>query len=146
MTSELTRCLYEDCINSRRLEDARALLAENYAIDGKSVGFQGWLDNVNKVLNAFPAARFVLDQVISDGDHTVIRWYFDATHDGPIAGIAATGRKVTQKGIAIYRQCNGRLAECWQQVDRLGVLEQIGAMTAAKSKQRDDIGARDRYR
>lgn len=138
MATELIHRLYEDCINSRRLEPARALLTENFAIDGKPVGFQGWLDSVNKALTAFPDACFVLDQVISDGNHVVVRWHFDATHGGPIAGIAATGRKVRQKGIAIYGRRNGRLAECWQQVDRLGVMEQIGAVPSALLKPLDD--------
>ncbi len=127
MTCDLIHRLYDDCINPRRLDDACALIAPDFMSEGKPLGYQGWREGVERVLTAFPDAHFMLDDMIEAGNRIALRWHFDATHSGPIAGLAATGRPVHQNGIAIYRQSGGRLTECWQQVDRLGLLEQIGA-------------------
>ena len=44
------------------------------------------------------------------------------------AGTAPTGRQVSNEGIGIYRVEDGKIVESWSQVDRLGVLQQIGAV------------------
>ena len=36
-----------------------------------------------------------------------------ATHTGDLLGVAPTGRRVTLRGIAIYRIAEGKIAEAW---------------------------------
>ena len=48
-------------------------------------------------------------------------------------GIPATGRRVTVKGIAIFRLADGKIADLWQEMDIIGLLQQICAPTAKEA-------------
>ncbi|MBA2278317.1 MAG: ester cyclase [Chloroflexia bacterium] len=52
------------------------------------------------------------------------------TIDGPLGvflGVAATGVKITARGVQIGRFENGKLVERWGSSDQLGILQQLGA-------------------
>jgi predicted ester cyclase len=48
-------------------------------------------------------------------------------HHGPFMGIPATGKSATVSGIDIHLLRNGKLAEHWDVVDILSLLQQLGA-------------------
>ena len=58
------------------------------------------------------------------------RWTITGTHRGTFQGVPATGRQVTMAGIDFIRVVDGKIAEHWAQFDLVGVLQQIGAMSA----------------
>ena len=55
-----------------------------------------------------------------------------ATHKGELKGIPPTGKRVTITGIIISRFENGREVEAWEESNTLGLMQQIGAVPAAK--------------
>ena len=55
------------------------------------------------------------------------RWVARGTHRGAFEGIPATGRDVVMTGTDIDRIASGKVAECWAQVDVLGLMRQLGA-------------------
>jgi len=55
-----------------------------------------------------------------------IRITYEGTHQGEFMEIAATGKKVTAKGVDIYRIVNGKLAEYWNVTDNLFFNKQLG--------------------
>lgn len=77
---------------------------------------------------AFPDLRFTIEDMIAEGDKVVIRLTVEGTHRGEFRGIAATGKQVTTKTIAIYKFANGKIVEVWGIRDDLGVLQQLGAI------------------
>jgi predicted ester cyclase len=50
------------------------------------------------------------------------------THRDEFMGIAPTGKHVMFTGIAIFRVEEGKIAELWQNLDTLGLLQQLGAI------------------
>ncbi len=64
-------------------------------------------------------------QVISSGDKVVVRWSSAGTHTGEFMGIPATGQWITLKGIDIFRLAEGKIVDLWQEMDLLGILQQI---------------------
>jgi predicted ester cyclase len=72
----------------------------------------------------------ILDQV-AEGDKVVTYKVFRGVHSGEFAGIPPTGREVEIAVIDIVRLVDGRIAEHWNVVDRLGLLAQLGALPAA---------------
>jgi predicted ester cyclase len=58
------------------------------------------------------------------------RWTGRGTHDGEIAGIAATGKQVTVTGLTISTVENGLVVEEQTEWDALGMLVQLGAVPA----------------
>ena len=79
---------------------------------------------------AFPDMRPVEEEYIAGGDKVVYRWRVRATHRGELAGVAPTGREVEFSGIEIVRLADGKIVEHWDEIDALGLLQQIGAIPA----------------
>jgi len=78
--------------------------------------------------HAFPDVQFTLHEEIAEGDLVVSRWSYLATNTGEFLGRPATGRKVTDQGIDIFRIENGKIVELWIAQDSLGLLQQLGVL------------------
>lgn len=83
---------------------------------------------VQEYATALPDLRFTIEDQIAEGEKVVVRWRAEGTHRGELQGVAATGKRVSFAGVDIFRVANGRIAEGWSSYDRLGILQQIGAM------------------
>ncbi len=79
-------------------------------------------------LQAFPDLHFTLEDLIAEGDKVVARWSSRGTHQGELFGVPPTGKLVTSTGINIARIRDNRIVETWQNLDMLGILQQIGAI------------------
>ena len=65
--------------------------------------------------------------MIDNRDKVVVRWSSTGRHTGEFMGLPASGRWVTMKGIDIFRLAEGKIADLWQEVDVMGLLQQISA-------------------
>jgi steroid delta-isomerase-like uncharacterized protein len=77
---------------------------------------------------AFPDLHHTILDLVAEGDLVAVRWTMKGTHRGPFSGMPATGKPVAFNAISIYRFRDGKIAELWAQVDRLGLLQQLGAV------------------
>lgn len=68
--------------------------------------------------------------LFSAGDKVVVRWSVTGTHSGEFMGFAATRRRITSKGIDIFRVEDGKIVDLWQEMDMLDILQQISAPPA----------------
>jgi steroid delta-isomerase-like uncharacterized protein len=91
-------------------------------------GPAGLKANVEKYQAGFSNARITVDEQIAEGDVVATRWTGKGTHDGEIAGVAATGKEVTITGLTISRLENGMLVEDRSVWDTFGMLVQLGAV------------------
>lgn len=82
---------------------------------------------------AFPDVHITLDEQVAEGDKVVARWTVRATHTGELQGIPPTGKQVTITGIIISRFENGRDVEAWEELNMLGLMQQIGAIPSRQS-------------
>lgn len=69
----------------------------------------------------------VVDQ-IAEGDRVATHIMSTGTHTGTFQGIPASGRSIRLEGIIIEHYRNGRIVERWDQLDALGLMQQIGAV------------------
>ena len=65
--------------------------------------------------------------MIDNEDKIVVRWLSMGRHTGEFMGIPASGRQVRLKGIDIFRLAEGKIADLWQEIDVMGILQQISA-------------------
>ena len=75
----------------------------------------------------FPDLTITVEDQVAEGDMVVTRWIARGTHRGAFQGVPATGRDVVMAGTDIDRIVGGKVAECWAQVDELGLMRQLGA-------------------
>jgi steroid delta-isomerase-like uncharacterized protein len=108
------------------------LYASNVVLYGFPPGLPAGKDGVRAFFNgfweAFPDAQLRGEDVVANGDRVAIRYAIEGTHRAPFAGVAPTGKKVTVTGQTIVRFADGKVAERWNAVDMLGLLQQLGAV------------------
>jgi predicted ester cyclase len=81
-------------------------------------------------LVAFPDVHFTVDIEMAEGNLVATRWSYVATNTGPFLGRPATGKRVIDLGIDIFRIENGKIVEMWVAQDSLGLLQQLGVIPA----------------
>ncbi|MEW6730190.1 MAG: ester cyclase [Acidobacteriota bacterium] len=77
---------------------------------------------------AFPDLQYVVEKRIAEGDMVATMWRMHGTHKGDFYGIAPTNKVVVLTGISINRFADGKTLEAWDQVDIMGLLQQLGVI------------------
>jgi steroid delta-isomerase-like uncharacterized protein len=95
---------------------------------GISPGAEGVKQQFDGFRAAFPDFRATILDQVAEGDLVVTRKVFHGTHRGELGGIPPSGREVEIQVIDIVRIRDGRIAEHWNVVDRLGLMQQLGAL------------------
>ena len=125
---QLIRSIYEDHINTGNLEPVAALVSPDFTTPSGERGPAAFLANISELRTGFPDIQFHIEQLIAEADRVVVRWTWHATHTGTFRGIAPTGKPITNSGIAIYQITDHKIAQTWVETDRLGALQQMGAV------------------
>jgi steroid delta-isomerase-like uncharacterized protein len=117
-----------DAVASGRDEVFDELLTED-VLDrsggGESRGRETFKARARGVRSAFADLRVTVDEVVVEGDAIAWRWTLTGTHAGPLLDIAATGKRVTLRGVNFQRVRDGRVAEHWTLADLAGVARQL---------------------
>lgn len=127
--------LFEELWNQGNLSVAEELFCPNYTHHDPSTpdlgrGPEGERKRASLYRTAFPDLHLTIENIISEGDTVMARWYCSATHKGELSGIPATGKRITITGISIARLSSGKIAEGWVQWDALGMMQQLGVIPA----------------
>ena len=128
----LARRFFLEAFTQGRIELVDELVAPNAVFynasvpGGKIIGPEGIRAVVQRYRTAFPKLQFAIDDQIAEGDKVVTRWTWTVTHEGPLMGIAPTGKTATLPGIDIDRYQNGKVVEGWASYDMLDMLRQLG--------------------
>jgi predicted ester cyclase len=70
----------------------------------------------------------VFDELIVSGDTVVGRWTATGTHKGQLPGAPPSGKRISIGGISIYRIAGGKIVTAWEQLDLLGMWQQLGVV------------------
>ncbi|MBB3117697.1 ester cyclase [Pseudoduganella violacea] len=124
----VVRKLYEECFNQANLALLNELIAPDFVGSKGELGPREFAATVTSVQTGFPGVQFRIEDLFGEGDRVAVRWTFHAAHGGPFAGVPPSNVHVTQQGNVIYQLRDGQIIRAWLQVDRLGVLQQIGVM------------------
>jgi steroid delta-isomerase-like uncharacterized protein len=126
------RALFDRVLNQNDLGQLDDLIADDYLdhdpVPGQLPGAEGIKNKLKGLREAYPDIRFILEDLVAEGDIVAARYHWEATHAGQFVGIPATGKKVSVKGMDFYRFSGGRIIEHWDTVDELGLLRQLGAI------------------
>lgn len=74
-------------------------------------------------------ARWTIDDLIVAGDKVVVRGRGESIYVGGWHGIPATGQRVTESCITIFRVHGGKIREMWFEASDLHVAYQLGAFS-----------------
>jgi steroid delta-isomerase-like uncharacterized protein len=77
--------------------------------------------------------RFIVEDLIGEGDLVVARLTAEATQTGEIMGMPASGKRYSIGEIHIFRVKAGKVAEHWHQFDQMGMMRQLGVLPGGAS-------------
>jgi steroid delta-isomerase-like uncharacterized protein len=108
-----------------------SLFAEGFVYNnpqGVQMDFNGAMQVMQLFNTALPDhSTEVKDEIASD-DRVVYRWETRGTHNGDFFGIPPTGKPLLSRGMTIMRIEDGKIAEIWEAIDILGLMQQMGAI------------------
>jgi predicted ester cyclase len=76
-------------------------------------GNEGYKFLLHWLKSSFPDARFVIEDLVAEGDRVATRWTVQGTHTAPYRELAPTGRTISVSGIQIDRMVDGKVVESW---------------------------------
>jgi steroid delta-isomerase-like uncharacterized protein len=131
----IIRAFVETVWNGRQLDRAGELVAADFvdqaSMPGQAPGLEGVKRKWAMYLDAIPDFRVTIEDLVAEGEKVAVRRTYEGTHrGGPLLGIPATGKRFQFGGISIFRLANGRIAEHWEQLDRLALMQQLGVVPA----------------
>jgi predicted ester cyclase len=77
-------------------------------------------------LAAFPDLRLTMKDQIVSGDKVATRYAAKGTHKGTLGKAKPTRKRMRYEGLILDRVVGDRVAERWEQWDRIGMLKQLG--------------------
>jgi steroid delta-isomerase-like uncharacterized protein len=129
----VARRVFEEIFNESKFEIAAELYAKDFVNHGmtRDIGLaedqaaaRGWK-------SAFPDLKMQVDKVIAEGDLVAVLWSGTGTNTGEGNGLPATGKKLTGRGITIWRIEGGKIREEWSEFDQMRILSQLGLLPPA---------------
>ncbi|MBK7861045.1 MAG: ester cyclase [Archangiaceae bacterium] len=85
-----------------------------------------WSEWIAPARAAFPDLKVKVEDTVSEGELTAVRWSATGTHLGPLFGRAPTEKRINTFGLHFGRVKDGRITELWVKFSRLQMLTQLG--------------------
>lgn len=129
---ERAEAFIEEVYNERRLDRIPEYVAEEFVdrtpgapAHARGPGFVR--QQAGSTFAALPDIQFEILHLLSEGDLVTIHWLARGTASSRLGGAGAAGREVELQGISLFRYDDqGKVAESWDLVDRLGMMQQLG--------------------
>jgi steroid delta-isomerase-like uncharacterized protein len=128
--------------NSRRPEAFDALLTEDCTLvrDGAEArGREAVKRVLGQLYRAIPDLEYRIDDAVSAGDKTAIRWEGHGTHRGEYQGVAPTGNELSYSGITIYELRGDLIARIWVSTNLIERLREASESAARTETQADAV-------
>jgi steroid delta-isomerase-like uncharacterized protein len=126
---KLVQRYYEEMWNAWNFGLADELLTDDFCFRGsfglEVRGVDAFKDYMRLVQSAFPDFYNKIEHTFSCASQVVARLTYTGTHNGGFLGVAATRRRVTYPGIAIFERKGSRLSKGYVVGDRLLLMEAI---------------------
>jgi len=125
---EVIRQLLEESLNKRNMGLLQDLVSGDYVgAQGKKgpAAFEGTLVGLIK---AVPDIQWKIEDLVGEEDKVVVRWKWHGTNTGQYINFAATGKSITNTGIAIFEIKNGKIISSQVETDRLGFLQELDVL------------------
>ena len=122
---------FYDAYNDKDAAILNEVIADDYVDYGHEPpgrGLQGAKSDHEEIGRGLANARFDIDEMFGSDDRVVVRWTLHATHTGPFAGLPPTQKKITVRGISLYRLRDGKITETRNLADLFALFTQLGTI------------------
>lgn len=123
-------------MNAQNFEGLREYIGEKYVRHCQATpdvvieDFDTFIVLIKEWYAAFPDAVQTLHRLTADDDLVAFHATFEGTHQGPMNGVPATGKRISSETFGFHRLENGKIVETWVTWDNVAVLSQLGVFPA----------------
>ncbi|GAB6434011.1 hypothetical protein bcgnr5390_06890 [Bacillus luti] len=86
---------------------------------------EDYAEHVREMIEVYGNFSLEIQEFLVQGSKVYVRWKQVGMHVGEIDGYEPTGLPIIQIASAVYRVEDGKIAEYWIQIDRLGIQNQL---------------------
>jgi steroid delta-isomerase-like uncharacterized protein len=139
----LAKRAFEELLSKGKFELAEQLYAKDFVNHGihRNISLQEDQAALKGWHEAFPDVSIVPEKLIAEGDLVTIYWIARGTNTGTGNGLPATGKRVEQAGITIWRIVDGKIKEEWSAFDQLSMMQQLGLLPSQKPSEANETDA-----
>ena len=127
---------FDEVWNKRRAAAIDEMLTDSavvHGLDPTPAGNDRFKQFHSAFCNALPDLSVRVEASVAEGDLVAVRWSVAGTHRGDGLGLAPTGKPTRFTGMSFFRVRDGKFVEGWNDFDRLGLFQQIGAVSLPTS-------------
>ncbi|NIM92159.1 MAG: ester cyclase [Anaerolineales bacterium] len=128
----LARRILEDLVVALNLDNLEEYFTDDVVVHVPFLDLPPGREGLRVLYGSFPGAIsdvvLTFEDQIAEGDQVVTRWSSEFTHTGDLFGVPATGKRVKQSGIMIYRIKGGKVVEQWAEANMMGLMQQLGVV------------------
>ena len=123
----LVKSFVEEVFNNHNLS-----VIEKYLAGPGKEGFK----QLSEFFTAFSDVHADIEHIVAEDSLVIVFLNFTGTHKGIFQGRPPTNKTVKIRSADLYKVENEKIAEHWDVVDQLDLLQQIGAITFVQTNQR----------
>ncbi len=125
----LARRFLEEVANTGAVERLSDFLAPEYAApDFGITGIDQAREHILTFRHCYPDMRVTVQGQVAEGDIVATWFIMRGTHLGAFAGVPATGKKITLRGVNVQKIRDGRIVEHWGGSNSLEALLELGVV------------------
>lgn len=126
----VVRRFFEEVWNQGKEDVVDEIFAPTVLFNGQIITREALKRSLAGRRAAFSDIHVTVEDQVAEGEKVSTRRTWRATHRGPYRGVAPTGKQVTWTQISVVRFSQGRVVEDWAVADEVGILQQLGALSA----------------
>jgi len=127
---EIVRKLFEESLNKGNLGLMSDLFAADFTGPQGEKGPAGFRANIELLLKAFPDIHYTIKDLVAEDDKVAANFTWQGTHTGQFRNVPATGKSVTNDGMAVFGLKDGKIISLAILTDRLGFWQGLGLLPA----------------
>jgi predicted ester cyclase len=123
----IARRVFEEIFNQGKFQVADEIYAKDFVNHGLHRNYDLQEDQAaarwEKEL--FPKLIMTVDLMVAEGDLVTVVWTIRGTNTGRAGALPATGVKIEERGITVWRIVDGKIREEWTSFDQLRIVRQF---------------------
>ena len=124
----IVRKLFEESLNKGNLGLLPDLFAADFTGPQGQKGPAAFRATIEPLLKAIPDIHYTIKDLVAEDDKVVASWIWHGTQTGQFRNVPATGRTISNEGMAVFVLKDGKIVGASTQTDRLGFLQSIDAL------------------
>jgi steroid delta-isomerase-like uncharacterized protein len=123
----VARRVFEEIFNQGKFQVADEIYAKDFVNHGQTRDVDLEVDQaaVRWEKKTLPNLTMKVDLMLAEGDLVTVLWTLHGTNTVPIGHLPATGVRIEERGITVWRIVDGKIREEWTSFDELRIIRQV---------------------